>query len=171
MEVRQRQDRDLDQLVRVAARVQAVDGYPGFLPDGDLVRFLTRPPPVAAWVAVHDDDLVVGHVALCDRTAGPVMQLAAELEPDERPVFVTRLLVDPGVRRLGYGGRLLERARRAAVALDRAPFLDVVETPGALAALSLYRRDAWEEVGRVPCPVADGRDLEEIVFRGATTEV
>ncbi len=94
MEIRERRADDLDQLVAVASRVHEADGYPIFLPDGDFVRFLTRPKPTAAWVAVSDGT-VVGHVALNPASSGPVMHLIAELE-SEPAIYVARLLVDPG---------------------------------------------------------------------------
>jgi len=103
VEHRERRDDDLDELVAVAARVHAVDHYPIFLPHGDFARFLTRPSPVAAWVAVRDER-IVGHVALNAETSGPVMRLAAELVPERRVAYVARLLVDPDARRQGAVG-------------------------------------------------------------------
>ena len=49
--IRTRTPHDMDDLVELATTVRAVDDYPVYLPDGDLVRFLTRPTPLAAWVA------------------------------------------------------------------------------------------------------------------------
>jgi hypothetical protein len=43
-----------------------------YLPGDDFERFLTRPTPIGAWVAVEDDDLV-GHVALNQQT-GPEVE-------------------------------------------------------------------------------------------------
>lgn len=39
--------------------------------------------------------------------------------------------------------------------------LDVVDTPTAAAAISLYRREGWKEVGRVRFHA----DIDELVFR------
>jgi GNAT superfamily N-acetyltransferase len=164
MEVRERHDNDFDQLVAVAARVRAVDQYPIILPDGDFNRFLTRPKPLAAWVAVRDERLV-GHVALNAETSRPVMELVAGLTTELPPVYVARLLVDPGARREGVGRTLLEHARRAAVDSGHSPLLDVVDTPDTTAAISLYRRDGWEEVGRVSFELVD-QAIDELVFRG-----
>jgi ribosomal protein S18 acetylase RimI-like enzyme len=163
MEVRERRDDDLGELVAVAARVHEADGYPVFLPGGDLRQFLTRPAPLAAWVAVRDEELI-GHVALNAETSRPVMQLIAELTPERPALYVTRLLVDPGARRQGVGGKLLEHARRAAVGREHLPVLDVVDTPSAAAAISLYRREGWEEVGRVRFELLDA-EIDELVFR------
>jgi ribosomal protein S18 acetylase RimI-like enzyme len=74
-------------------------------------------------------------------------------------------LVDPGTRRVGIGRELLEHARRAAVDSGHVPVFDVVDTPTAAAAISLYRRDGWEEVGRVSFDLVDTK-IDELVFRG-----
>jgi hypothetical protein len=56
VDIRARRDDDLDELVTIAARVSAADDYPIFFPDRDFPRFLTRPKPVAAWVAVRESE-------------------------------------------------------------------------------------------------------------------
>lgn len=87
-----------------------------------------------------------------------------ELE-SEPVVYVARLLVDPGARRAGIGRKLLGHARRAAVDSGYVPVLDVVNTPTAAAAVSLYRRDGWAEVGRVSFDLVNPK-IDELVFRG-----
>lgn len=164
MEIRERRDDDLDQLFTVAARVKAIDKYPVFLPDGNLARFLTRPTPVAAWVAVRADE-VVGHVALNPETSILVMRLVADLMSERGAIYVSRFLVDPAVRRQGVGRRLLEKARRSALDHGHVPMLDVVDTPTAKAAISLYRREGWKEVGRVSFELKD-TEIDELVFLG-----
>lgn len=161
--IRSRRADDLVDLVAVATRVHDVDGYPIHVPDGDLATFLTRPTPTTAWVAVHGS-AIVGHVALHETTAPAVMDLVEAIGSDRPPVYVARLLVDPGARRLGIGRRLLDHACRAAVAAERTPFLDVVDTPRAAPAIALYRHDGWDEVGRVTFDLA-GTAITEIVFR------
>lgn len=164
VEIRERRNDDVDQLVLVAARVHEVDNYPMHLPGGDFARFLTRPIPIAAWVAVRGEQ-IVGHVALNDETSRPVMQLVDELAPALPAAYVARLLVDPADRRSGVGRRLLEHARRAAVESRRSPFLDVVDTPTAVSAMALYRQAGWSEVGRVSFNLVGG-EVAELVFRG-----
>jgi GNAT superfamily N-acetyltransferase len=163
VDVRARRNDDLDELVTIAARVSAADGYSIFFPDRDFARFLTRPKPVAAWVAVRDER-IVGHVALNVETSRPVMALVAKLAPERSALFVARLLVDPEARREGVGRNLLEQARRAAVESGHCPMLDVVETPKAEPAMSLYRGDGLEKVGRVPFG-RSGAEVDELVFR------
>lgn len=164
MEIRERHESDLDDLVAVAARVHELDNYPIFLPDDDYIRFLSQPKPLAAWVAVSGRELV-GHVALNETTSPSVMELVEERGRSAHPVYVARLLVDPGSRRLGGGRQLLDHARRAVADAGRCPFLDVVDTPTATPAISMYRRAGWEEIGRVRFEIV-GDEIEELVFRG-----
>lgn len=164
VEIRKRRDDDIDQLVRLAARVHEVDNYPMYLPGGDFASFLTHPKPSAAWVAVHGER-IVGHVALNDETSRPVMQLVGNLAHTRPATYLARLLVDPDDRRAGVGRRLLEHAHRAAVDSGRSVFLDVVDTPTAGPAIALYRRAGWSEIGRVSFDLA-GDEIEELVFLG-----
>jgi GNAT superfamily N-acetyltransferase len=166
VEIRERREQDLSDLVTIAARVHDTDNYPVFLPDGDYSSFLTRPSSLAAWVAVRGRELV-GHVALNDTTSRPVMQLVDEDGPTRPPVYVARLLVDPRSRRDGVGRHLLEHARREALSAGRSPYLDVVDTLTAAPAIALYRHDGWEEIGRVRFELA-GNEIHELVFRGPT---
>jgi GNAT superfamily N-acetyltransferase len=165
MQVRERCGDDLDELVAIAARVHRADAYPIYLPDGDFIRFLTRPKPLAAWVALLGGD-VVGHIALNAEASPPVMRLVRDVVTDGAVAFVARLLVDPSARRRGAGARLLDHARSEAIARGLVPMLDVVDTPSASAAISLYRRQGWQEEGRTTFTVGDGREFEELVFRG-----
>jgi len=167
VEIRERRDEDLDDLVAIAAQVHEVDNYPMYLPGGDLRRFLTRPTPMAAWVAVRSNELV-GHVALNDTTSRPVMQLVEDRRPMMLAAYVARLLVEPSSRGNGVGRRLLDHARRAAIEAARSPFLDVVDTPTSSSAISLYRHAGWSEIGRVRFDLV-GDEIEELVFCGPLT--
>lgn len=126
MHVRDRHDVDIEELIALAGRVRASDGYPVYLPGDDLRRFLTKPEPISAWVADREG-VIVGHVALTAKTSPPVMELVRGIERVDSVAFIARLLVDRGARRCGAGGRLLDRARREAVAANLVPMLDVVD--------------------------------------------
>jgi GNAT superfamily N-acetyltransferase len=164
VQLRGRHAEDLEELDAISARVHAADGYPIYLPERDFIRFLTRPEPLAAWVA-EQDGTVVGHVALNAASSPAVMRLARDVVTDGGIAFAGRLLVDPSARRHAVGARLLDRARREAIARRRVPMLDVVDTPSASAAISLYQSEGWREVGRTTF-VIDGREIEQLVFRG-----
>ena len=113
MRLRDRQAKDLEDLIALAARVHAADAYPMYLPEGDLTRFITRPHPLAAWVAVSGEQLL-GHVALHSETSPPVMEFMAELPAERPPLYIARLMVDVHARRAGVGRNLLDLARCAA---------------------------------------------------------
>ena len=126
MEVRTRTDADLDGCIRLAEIVHVNDGYPVYLP-GDLRSFLVRPAAIASWVADREGD-IVGHVALHSSSSDGVIALAVEktgVAPSQLGV-VARLLVAPGVRRLGVGRSLLYAAAGHAARMGLWPILDVV---------------------------------------------
>jgi [ribosomal protein S18]-alanine N-acetyltransferase len=161
--LRDRMPSDVDELVAVAARVRAVDGYPVYLPGDDYRRFLTTPDPLAAWV-VEMQDRIVAQVALNPRSLRAVMEVVRAAGIVEEVGVVGRLLVDPSVRRQGLGRRLLDRARCEAIAQRRVPVLDVVAS--ASAAVGLYQREGWIDIGRVAFDLPDAESIEVIVFRG-----
>lgn len=74
MLIRKRIADDVVELVEIVRRVHERDGYPIYLPDDDVDRFITEPVSVAAWVAVDTGD-IIGHVALNEETTRPTMDL------------------------------------------------------------------------------------------------
>ena len=163
--VRRRTDGDLDVLEQVTARVRAADDYPTYLPGDDYRRFLTRPAPLAAWVA-ELDDRICGHVAFSARSSPAVVGVLRDAGITGEVGVVARLLVDPGTRRLGIARELLHTARAEAVAQQGAAVLDVVESSHA--AIALYWSAGWVEVGRTSLLLPDGRQLRELVFAADT---
>ena len=159
--VRRRADVDLDTLALVAARVRAADDYPTYLPGDDYHRFLTRPEPLEAWVAEWDErDLWPRRR---QRTAVARSDAGSVRRRHRRPLgAIARLLVDPDARGRGIARALLNTARSAAATQHRAAAPEVVESSHA--AIALYRRCGWVEVGRTALPLPDGRELPELVF-------
>jgi GNAT superfamily N-acetyltransferase len=149
----------MDDLVELATTVRAVDGYPAYLPNEDLVRFLTHPTPMAAWVAEVAGRLV-GHVATNSRSNQPVMDVIRSAGIGGEVGVVARLLVDPGRRRTGIATQLLEQARHSIASLGRKPVLDVVASSPAV---GLYRAAGWRELGMATFPVS-GETISELVF-------
>jgi ribosomal protein S18 acetylase RimI-like enzyme len=158
--IRPRSSSDLNELVDVAARVHAVDGYPAYLPGRDFYRFLTDPGPLAAWVA-EDDGRIVGHIAVNSHSHRAVMEVVRRAGIPGRVGVVARLLVDPGVRRQGVGAALLEQAREHIVCLGRIPVLDVVAS--ATPAVSLYQDAGWRKIGEALF-VVPGHAITELIF-------
>ena len=160
--VRPRLDEDLDAVERIARVVHTTDGYPLYLPDGDLRGFVASADAHSAWVATRDD-AIVGHVALHASSSAPVMALATSVTgaPETRFAVVARLLVDPGSRREGIARRLLDAAVSDARARDRVPILDVMRAHRS--AIALYESCGWQLLGAVTVRLPTG-PAEELVY-------
>ncbi|MBV9664339.1 MAG: GNAT family N-acetyltransferase [Actinobacteria bacterium] len=141
-------------MVGLGARLRAVEGYPPESAD------YYDTPRLAGWVAVLDGELV-GHVALHERSADPVMELAERVTelPLERIGVLARLFVAIECRRHGLARRLIDITVGESHRLDRRPILDVniLFEP----AIALYESCGWERVGEVEFRYRDtGRLLE-----------
>jgi GNAT superfamily N-acetyltransferase len=147
VKIRARRESDVPQLVGLADAVRALDRWPPHRV-ATTRDFVAGAVPLAALVA-EDDDVVVGHVAIHERSAGPVMALASEAlgVGAGQLAVVARLFVDPERRDRGVGRMLLETATEAATTIARHPILDVwTELHGAIA---LYERAGWRRLGHV----------------------
>lgn len=146
IEVRRRTAADLEALAGVLGRVHAVDGYPVNLPP-DPVAWLSGPRTRASWVAVTDDDCVIGHVSRSVTEGDQAEALwtgALSCESEDLGV-VKRLFVDPDYRAAGVGRRLLETVVADSHRLGLRPVLDV--DVGAAPANGLYLRAGFFVVG------------------------
>lgn len=145
--VRARAGGDVPALVDVLAAQQARSRYPMRWPlPYPVERFVVRGGDEAAWVAELDGS-VVGHVAVASAGEDAAAFLAAL--PGRRAAeltLVSTLFVAEAARGAGVGRRLLEVAVSWARARGRLPVLDVV--PLNAAAVGVYRRGGWIEVGR-----------------------
>ena len=147
----------------MAHAVRAVDGYPAYLPDGDLLGFLADDEALGAWVAESDTGLA-GHVALHPSSSRRVMEAASDRLriPTDRLGVVARLLVAPDVRRAGVGRALLDTAARSAAARGLQPILDVgTALPKAVA---LYESAGWKRLAEVQVRFRDGTNFDEYVY-------
>ncbi len=165
MLIRPRVAADLEDCERLAQVVHDVDGYPPYLPDGDLGRFILSSDALAAWVAELDDE-IVGHVVLNPRSSETVMARASEMTRLEATslAVVARLLVSPKARRKGVGRSLVMTAADAATNIGRCPILDVATRFAA--AIALYAASGWICAGEVRVTFRDGTTLDEYVFIG-----
>jgi len=162
--VRERVEEDLDDCVRLAHVVHALDRYPMFLPL-DLRRFISAPDALLAWVA-EDQGEVIGHVALRPSSSEAVVALAVEAlrVPPDRLGVVARLLVSPARRRQGVARSLLEVACGEAHSRGLWPVLDVVTYQKA--AIALYENCGWRRAGQVTSRYGNDVVLDEFVYLG-----
>lgn len=137
--VRTRTADDLPELVVIGRRTHQQDRYPWRDHGAALGHFLTGPQPaLGAWVAEHDGR-VVGQAVLAEPTPG--WAAAGGLPADV--VAISRLLVDPDVRRSGAATALLATA--VAAGRPRPVGLDVVlANPGPVC---FYERLGWTRTG------------------------
>jgi ribosomal protein S18 acetylase RimI-like enzyme len=162
--IRTRTAADLDACVAVAEQVRALDGYPTFVGDDGLARFVDPDDALAAWVAVDDADGVVGMVALRPRSAPQSSVIAAKaLEVGEDQLgFVARLEVAPRARRQGVAHALLDAAVATGRQLGRVLVLDVVTSDTS--AIALYDASGWRRLGGHSLTLRDGRELDVVVY-------
>ena len=166
IEVRVREDCDLEGCIELTQVVHDVDRYP-LVRQANIADFLTSPRLIIAWVAERGGR-VVGHVALhrgSSRAMASMVSEALSVEPDRIGV-VSRLMVSPSARRRGVGRQLLWTATTEAARRGRAPALDVVTTYAA--AIALYERAGWRRVGTITPAMPDGDRVDEYVYVGPT---
>lgn len=160
--VRARHARDIDVLCDLLRSIHASDGYPVRL-QNDVRSFILTENCLAAWVS-EIDATVVGHVALhtvwCDEVAA--LACAALGRPRSGICAVSRLFVDPTVRRRGIARELLADATNEARSRGLWPVLDVVTT--YTPAVALYERAGWTRLGTIAYPMPDGTSIDEHVY-------
>lgn len=155
--IRPRRPADVPHLARALLEQQPTSGYPHRNPlPHPAEQFILRSGVLAAWVA-DVDGRPVGHIAI---STPPDSQTVASgdadvvrrwMEAHHRPsdglgevgIFFTAL----SAWGTGAGTALLETAVAALRERGLAPCLDV--TPTSTAAMRLYRRTGWQDVGRV----------------------
>ncbi|WP_224386256.1 GNAT family N-acetyltransferase [Pseudonocardia sp. ICBG1293] len=152
---RPRTDDDLPACVAVLRAVHATDRYPSTWPAAPVV-FLSPPGLVTALV-VPAGERVVGHAAL----------LADD--GDSGALRLTRVFVDPALRRAGHARALLDGIAVELAARGRDGVLDVVES---VAAERLYRTAGWVRTGTAPAGwrFPDGREPVAALYRLPVTQ-
>jgi ribosomal protein S18 acetylase RimI-like enzyme len=162
-DVRPRTDADASACMVLARQVYDTDGYPSFLGDSGLERFIAPQDALASWVATIDDQ-VVGMVTLRPHSAPASGSLAAAaLGVDEaRLGFVARLEVAPSARRCGVARALLDTVVADARRRGLVAVLDVVLHDGG--AVALYDASGWRRLGEHDLELRDGRHLPVAVY-------
>ena len=140
--VRGRVDGDISAVTDLVHQVRATDGYPPYLPP-DVAQFVAPSYEVGSWVAVGDDEDVLGHIALHDASVDPVLATASAATglKAQKLAVVARLLVATAARRRGIAARLLSTATEAAHHRGQRPVLDVWDRLGG--AIAFYESMGW----------------------------
>lgn len=162
MVVRPRTDDDLPDCVAVLRVVHATDRYPATWP-ADPAAFLSPPGLVTALV-VTAGKRVTGHAALLADDADD-----ADDAGDPGALRLTRVFVDPAVRRGGHARALLAGVAAELAARGRDGVLDVVES---VPAERLYRAAGWIRTGTAPAGwrFPDGREPVAALYRLPITQ-
>jgi GNAT superfamily N-acetyltransferase len=140
--------------------------------DGGAVEFAPDAPEVDVRVAAHRAVTAIraGREHLLAMGTGPDLVGTVFVVPGESDVVrhrgtVTRLMVHPGARGQGLGGRLLD----AAVAYSRSLGLErlLLSVHSGTGLEGCYAARGWTEVGRWPgcVRVAPGDDRDEVWFQ------
>lgn len=143
--VRRRRDADMDCLVHILRACYEVDSYPAFWPD-DPSKWLRPSRQMWALVGANAHGRLVGHVAVHDALGHPVLPLWVAGGADAKhAAIISRLIVSPDHRRMGYATNLVDHAVRSLIVAGITPVLDVAIANSA--ARALYASLGWAEVG------------------------
>ena len=144
--IRPRTDDDLAALAKVLVEVHDVDGYPV---EGvkQPIAWLELPDAIAIWIA-QIDGKPVGHVAITEPgAADDAARLLREQPAEGHTAILGRLFVSPSARGQGIAQQLVLTAMTASARMGRRLVLDVMKKDEA--AIRLYRRLGWTEIGSV----------------------
>ncbi|HWT10052.1 MAG TPA: GNAT family N-acetyltransferase [Roseomonas sp.] len=145
----------LDAAAAASAERRLADLLVACVADGASLTFmppLSRDRAIAFWkaasAAVAAGSRVLLAAWLDGRLAGSVILDLATEENTPQAASLRTLMVDPAERRRGIGRALMRRAEQAARAHGRG--LVRLDARAGSAAESLYRAEAWQELGRIP---------------------
>ncbi|GHE07324.1 GNAT family N-acetyltransferase [Streptomyces alanosinicus] len=160
--IRPFEDTDLAGASAALTEVHGTDGYP--VEGVDHPEAWLRPVDVAAaWVGERDV-AVVGHVAVMRSRGEDAVTLWMRQSGDgeDRIGVLARLFVVREARRQAVGERLVRAAMRYGREHGLRLVLDVMTKDSA--AIRLYERLGWREIGRAPHRYGAGRSIEAVCY-------
>jgi GNAT superfamily N-acetyltransferase len=165
--IRVRAEQDVPGCVRALRAVHEHDGYPAVWP-ADPGRWVTSAgTDTAAWVAVDDGDVVLGHVAVLAGVHDAMLSALTRRRADLL-LSVVRLFVDPAGRGRAAGAALMAAAVDYARSCSLQPTLEV--TGNDTAARRLYDRLGWACLGSRPASWTDGDGRRPVLYLYALPE-
>ncbi|MEU4284853.1 GNAT family N-acetyltransferase [Nocardiopsis dassonvillei] len=157
VEVRSREEQDLDACARLLVEVHERDGYPV---EGvaDPRGWLELDNSGRAWVALTEG-AVAGHVSLSCNSSDDAVKLwrAQNSGRPEAVASVGRLFVSPAARGRGAAQALMRRAMEFGQEQGWQLVLDVMEKDQA--AMRLYERLGWVCIGKITHRFGEGQEM------------
>jgi GNAT superfamily N-acetyltransferase len=160
--IRERTPADLPAAGAALVAVHSTDGYPV---EGvaDPEAWLTSPSQIKAWVA-DMDGRIVGHVAIGEPQAGDAaatMWKGRTSGADDVAVL-GRLFVLAAARGAALGERLMAAAIQDAAHRGQRLVLDVMTKDAA--AIKLYERTGWQQIGSTQHDDGHGHSIEAYCY-------
>ncbi|MDQ0600578.1 ribosomal protein S18 acetylase RimI-like enzyme [Streptomyces canus] len=160
--VRPFEEVDLGEAASALVEVHSTDGYPV---EGveQPEAWLRSDDVIAAWVAELDGS-VVGHVAIMRPRGEDAVSLWMQESGDseDQIAVLARLFVVKAARKHAAGERLMRAAMSYGNEHGIRLVLDVMTKDSA--AIRLYERLGWREIGRAPHHYGDGQSIDAVCY-------
>lgn len=160
--VRPFENADLASAASALIDVHTTDGYPVEGVDQPEV-WIRSADVMAAWVAELDGS-IVGHVAIMRPHGEDAVSLWMQQSGDneDRIAVLARLFVVKTARKHAAGERLMQAAMSYGSEHGIRLVLDVMTKDAA--AIRLYERLGWREIGRAPHHYGNGRSIDAVCY-------
>ncbi|WP_101254531.1 GNAT family N-acetyltransferase [Streptomyces barkulensis] len=164
--IRPRQYEDIPEAAKALVRVHDLDGYPVEGVD-QPEAWLTPPKLLRAWVAEVEGS-VTGHVAINRPNGEEAVSLWVDHSQEEEAhvAVLSRLFVAPEARGKDAGGELMRTAMTYAQREGLRLVLDVLSKDTA--AMRLYEKLGWQQIGSSTHSYGNGRQTEAICYVSPT---
>ncbi|CAM5447995.1 GNAT family N-acetyltransferase [Streptomyces griseorubiginosus] len=160
--VRPFEDSDLADAAAALIDVHATDGYPVEGVD-EPEAWLRSADVIASWVG-ELDGVVVGHVAIMHPHGEDAVSLWMQQSGDKEDqiAVLARLFVVKSARKHAVGERLMQAAMEHAKGHRLRLVLDVMTKDTA--AMRLYERLGWREIGRASHHYGNGQSIDAVCY-------
>ncbi|EDY61108.1 MULTISPECIES: GNAT family N-acetyltransferase [Streptomyces] len=160
--VRPFEDTDLAGAASALVEVHTTDGYPVEGVDHPE-EWLRSTDVIAAWVG-QLDGTTVGHVAIMRPRGEDAVSLWMQQSGDreDQVAVLARLFVVKEARKHAVGERLMQAAMSYGSEHGLRLVLDVMTKDSA--AIRLYERLGWREIGRAPHHYGNGQSIDAVCY-------
>ncbi|MGW3149343.1 GNAT family N-acetyltransferase [Streptomyces sp. NPDC001177] len=160
--IRPFEDADLASVASALIEVHSTDGYPVEGVDHPEA-WLRSADVIAAWVGELDGS-IVGHVAIMRPHGEGAVSLWMQQSGDreDQIAVLARLFVVKAARKHAVGERLMQAAMSYGSKHGLRLVLDVMTKDAA--AMRLYERLGWREIGRAPHHYGSGQSIDAVLY-------